>query len=279
MLFRNAVKASKNSNCIEFWDTSSGIIPIFHRKKHAAPLVEQNAPTANNGFTPSEQKLAQQLEEKEHPKCVENVLYYISGHIVAKLVKSITCTACKNCLLSRSLTSPGQLLDHDYEGSRPDHQSASAYTQFVNKGGLTIPSTSVFSVIKYAEIAFKACVCKDGRQISSSDGLRSKMILEVINHFFVDKSTRSTVFSDHDPEENDMNDDHRVKLIKHTADKYFTLRLFTYGKCHCESVLPSELNKTGTLPPAGSLKSSSGLCPSLSTQASATKTNFLMNST
>ena len=36
----------------------------------------------------------------------------------------------------------------------------------------------------------------------------------------------------------------------------------------------SELNKTGTLPPAGSLKSSSGLCPSLSTQASATKTNF-----
>ena len=37
---------------------------------------------------------------------------------------------------------------------------------------------------------------------------------------------------------------------------------------------PSELNKTGTLPPAGSLKSSSGLCPSLSTQASATKTNF-----
>ena len=78
MLFRNAVKASKNSNCIEFSDTSSGITPIFHRKKHTAPLVEQNVPTANNGFTPSEQKLAQQLEEKEHFEFVENVLYSIN---------------------------------------------------------------------------------------------------------------------------------------------------------------------------------------------------------
>ena len=76
----------------------------------------------------------------------------------------------------------------------------------------------------------------DDKSVPAMD-LRSKMILEVINHFFVDKSTRSTVFSDHDPEENDMNDDHRVKLITHMAEKYFTLRLFTYGKRHCESVL------------------------------------------
>ena len=91
--------------------------------------------------------------------------------------------------MSSSISSPRQLFNHDYEGSRPDNQRGSAYTQFVNKGRLTMPSTSAFSVVKYAEIVFKACVCKDGRQISSSDGLRSKMIVEVINHFFVDKSS------------------------------------------------------------------------------------------
>ena len=84
---------------------------------------------------------------------------------------------------------------------------------------------------------FKACVCKDGRQISSGDRLRSKMIVEVSNHFFLNKASGSTIFSAHDPEMNDVNDDHRVKLIKHTADRYFTLRLFTYGKRHCETVL------------------------------------------
>ena len=237
MLIRNAVKASKNSNCTEFSDFSSGIIPIFHRRKHSAPLVEENMPNVNNGFTPPEHELAQQLEEKNHSEFVENILYYISGYIVAKLIKSITCTACKNCLISRSLSTPRQLFDHDYEGSRPDNQRASAYTQFVNKGGLTIPSASVFDVIKYAEIVFKACVSKDGRQISSGDRLRSKMIVEVSNHFFLDKASGSTIFSDHDPEMNNVNDDHRVKLIKHTADRYFTLRLFTYGKRHCETVL------------------------------------------
>ena len=73
------------------------------------------------------------------------------------------------------------------------------------------------------------------------------MILEISNHFFADKSSRSTLFSDHDPGMNDMDDDHKVKLIKHTADRYFTLRLFTYGKRHCESVLeggkPSDRHK------------------------------------
>ena len=185
-------------------------------------------PNVNTGFTPPEHELAQQLEEKNHSEFVENILYYISGYIVAKLIKSITCAACKNCLISRSLSTPRQLIDHDYEGSRPDNQRASADTQFVNKGGLTIPSKSVFDVIKYADIVFKACVCKDGRQISSGDRLRSKMIVEVSNHFFLDKASGSTIFADHDPEMNDVNDDHRVKLIKHTADRYFTLRLFTY---------------------------------------------------
>ncbi len=42
MLFRNAVKASKKFSCIEFSDLSSGIIPIFHKRKHSAPLVEED---------------------------------------------------------------------------------------------------------------------------------------------------------------------------------------------------------------------------------------------
>jgi hypothetical protein len=40
MLFTYAVKASKNSNCIDFSKCfSSGIIPIFHKRKHRSPLI------------------------------------------------------------------------------------------------------------------------------------------------------------------------------------------------------------------------------------------------
>ena len=34
-----------------------------------------------------------------------------------------------------------------------------------------------------------------------------------------------------------FDEDHRMKLIKYTAEKYFTLRLFTYGKRYCHTVI------------------------------------------
>ena len=53
MPFRNAVKASKNSNCIEFSESfTSGIILISHKRKHRSQLVEET-PENDSGFTPT----------------------------------------------------------------------------------------------------------------------------------------------------------------------------------------------------------------------------------
>ena len=113
--------------------------------------------------------------------------------------------------------------------------AASAFTLFINKGGLPIPSHSVFHVLEYAEQIFKAYVCKDGNEISNDFNLRSRMVLEVCHHFIIDKS-HQIVFEDHEQGMNEslFQDDHGVKLIRYTADKYFTLRLFTYGKRYCK---------------------------------------------
>ena len=76
------------------------------------------------------------------------------------------------------------------------------------------------------------------------------MILEVCHHFLL--GGNKSVFADHELGANEdmVEDDNLVKLIKWTADKYFTLRLFTYGKHYSESVkqngMPSDrhhLNK------------------------------------
>ena len=240
MLFRNAVKASKNSNCIDFSESfTSGIIPIFHKRKHRSPLVEET-PENDSGFTPEEQLLVEQLEERGHSEFMENILFYISGYIVTKLITLISCTACRSSLISSTST---QSLDHDYCGMKTTQHSAapraSAFTLFINRGGLTIPSQSVFAVVKYAEHIFKAFVAKDGRHINSSEKLRSKMIMQVCHHFVVNESCHLNIFGDHDPGMNEVgfDEDHRMKLIKYTADKYFTLRLFTYGKRYCQTVV------------------------------------------
>ena len=78
-------------------------------------------------------------------------------------------------------------------------------------------------------------MCQNG--ISNAKNLKTKMILEVCNHFLL--GGNNSVFEDHemglnaDVEEND----HQIKLIKWTSDKYFTLRLFTYGKHFSETVV------------------------------------------
>lgn len=201
MVFRNAVKASKHSNCIEFSDYSSSIIPIFHQPKHRSPLIEEKPEVKDgNNFTTSEQMLVEQLEQRGHSKLIDNILFYIGRFIIMKILKSVTCTACRSCLTS-SLTIP--TLEHDYCGLKSARNysdpPASAFTQFVNRGGLTNPSKSVFTVLMYAEHVFKAIVSKDGKQINSSENIRSKMIWEVCHHFVADECCRHIVFGDHEP--------------------------------------------------------------------------------
>ncbi|CAB4038383.1 THAP domain-containing 9, partial, partial [Paramuricea clavata] len=83
MLFTNAVKASKNSNCVDFSEGfSSGIIPILHKRKHRSPLIEEEKPENDSGFTLTEQLLVEQLAERGHSEFMGNILFHISAFIV-----------------------------------------------------------------------------------------------------------------------------------------------------------------------------------------------------
>ena len=104
---------------------------------------------------------------------MSNVLFYITGYIVSKLLDKLTCPGCKRCLVPQpNETSPHN--GHDYT-STMYHEAgkASCFTNFVNKGGLQIPSTSVYRTVEYCEHEFKARVTgKDGHQISNKKNLK-----------------------------------------------------------------------------------------------------------
>lgn len=249
MLLRNAVTASKYANCIDFNDSNTtSIIPIFHTRKHEKHVDEKEKEQEKfeenlNNFTPEECVIVGNLDKERHTEFISNILFYIGGFVVSKLLKLLTCKACKQSLVSNCpFPTATNTSDHNYCGIQSMRYAktaaASAFTLFINKGGLQIPSQSVFHVLEYAEQIFKAYVCKDGKEISNDFNPRSRMVLEVCHHFIIDKS-HQIVFEDHEQGMNEslFEDDHRVKLIKYTADKYFTLRLFTYGKRYCEKVI------------------------------------------
>lgn len=128
--------------------------------------------------------------------------------------------------------------DHDYCAIKySEIASASAFTLFVNNGGLRIPSQSEHSVVEYAEKEFKASVCKDGHQITREEKLKQKLITNVCKHFIMDCSHQ--VFQDHEQglNENVLEEDHQTTLIKLISERYLKLRLFSYGKQYNEAVV------------------------------------------
>ena len=66
------------------------------------------------------------------------------------------------------------------------------------------------------------------------------MIVNVCHHFALESTIR--LFADHEDGENEMlvEDDHRTKLLKFVADKYFTLRLFNFGKKYSKEIIYDE---------------------------------------
>ena len=84
---------------------------------------------------------------------MENILFYISGFMVTKLITLISCTACRSSLISSPST---QSVDHDYCGMKTtqhsDNSAVSAFTLFINGGSLTIllhqssPLSSVLNI-------------------------------------------------------------------------------------------------------------------------------------
>ena len=181
-------------------------------------------------------KLCEQFHKEGHSEFIANVLFYIVGYIVSKLIDHLPCPECKQSLLPQPKEIP--VNRHDYTASLY-HEAGmpSAFTTFVNNGGLQIPSTSVFRILEYCEHLFKATVTgKDGNLISNECNLKQKMIVKVCHHFVLDSTIK--LFPDHGHSDVEIlvEEDHITKLIKFIADKYFTIRLFNFGKKYTQEI-------------------------------------------
>ena len=176
----------------------NSIIPIFHRRKHKKSTTN-NAKQASQTIDGSSVTFStsEHLSKEGHSKFTTNVLFYIAGYIVSKLIKTEACPACKKSLLLL----PKQLPDngHNYT-STIYHEAgkASSFTTFVN--------------------------------------LKKKIIVNVFQLFSLESTSK--LFTNHEDDDNKMLAEHHgTNLMKRIADKYFTLRLFNFGKKYVKDVV------------------------------------------
>ena len=233
MLLRNEISASKQANCVDF--TGCNLIPLFHIRKHKANETDKQ--TASMRESTEILSICQHLDKQGHSELISSVLFYISGYIVSKLIDDLPCPECKRSLNPEPIQP--RLNGHDYMANTSHEPGkAASFTTFVNKGGLQMPSRSVFRAVEYCEHVFRAAVAgKDGQLINGEKNIKMKMIVNVGYHFALE--TTEHLFTEHEYGNNEVlvEDDHRTQILKYVAKKYFTLRLFHFGETYCKDVL------------------------------------------
>ena len=98
MLMRNAITASKNANCVDF-TACNNLIPLFHTRKHETDTNEysKQATVPDEATDQGDKEMNTMLQHlnEGHSEFISNVLYYIAGYIVSKLIDNLSCSKCK----------------------------------------------------------------------------------------------------------------------------------------------------------------------------------------
>ena len=93
------------------------------------------------------------VTKSSHSEFVENILEYISGFLITKLLKQVKCSSCINNLTATSSFKRSPQSDHDY--AKPLKKAKPSFLDFQNSGNLKIPSEFVVNAVKYYEHIFK----------------------------------------------------------------------------------------------------------------------------
>lgn len=205
LLFRNSVRPSINANCTNPDYENSAILEFRSAKRS---IVEDDNTTEENE-TDNSDVLMHLVDRTDLSDYKNNILYYISGYIVMKIVDKLTCQHCRALLITHRTHK-----DHDY---LIDVCEFSSFTAFVDRGGLKYASTFVFDAVKYIEKLFL---------VMSPDlqSLNMKKMLNMTVHQFYPKIKHIL------PAHPSSDESHELELIKCIGQKYLNLRLKSYGK-------------------------------------------------
>ena len=153
-----------------------------------------------------------------------DVLHYISGYIVKKIIECIDCPDCVPALQSNSESS-----DFRYYQNHLSLLSCKKY------GNLIVPSFSVYKVVDSVDKKARRALCK---WAYLSKETNAKILSEVLSE------TRNSTFqslSQHSKEshilDGELRDDHISKIIKLIVKNYLILFYHQFGKVFTERIL------------------------------------------
>lgn len=163
-----------------------------------------------------------QLESPESTLYQDNVLYYITGFIVFKILQKNDCQFCHNILTTNEHKS-----DHSYS---LNINKFSAFTSFVNRGKLCFASDAAFEIVKYVNSIWKQTVAMGYLKVNN---ISSKLVLATLHRF---QAHLQDMFKPrHSTTESIIClDSHETEMVKYIATKFLQIRMSSYLKTHVQ---------------------------------------------
>lgn len=210
--YRNSVKPSINANCT---DDDFELTPILEFRSQKR-IIEKNQEDDDLQDENEIEILFNYMQSINLSDYKNNILYYIAGHFVNKMLNKITCQHCRDALIISK-----DNCDHSYF---VDITNFSSFTAFVDRGALKYVSRFSFEVIKSSEQLFMSEMAKKTfRNISKN------VILSILKQLFVTKLKH--LFSPPHPVQSANDEEpHELQLVKALANSYLNLKIFHQTK-------------------------------------------------
>ena len=99
MLIRNSIKPSNTGNCTDFNESlcdPSTFLTLSWKKNESVPL---DSDTHNDEETLQVERMLIDMDETSPNDLRDNILYYISGFLVRKMLPNVKCRKCRQELL------------------------------------------------------------------------------------------------------------------------------------------------------------------------------------
>jgi hypothetical protein len=197
--------------------TKTYIPPDFQRSADRR-LDNDDLEVVLANFGGIEDGLAGIVNPETQSSVIDNIIVYISGFVVRRVYKSVSCLPCKSQLISMS----------------PDLRSNYLLLTMKNRGGLIVPSSAVVDVQTVAEkfIRQNTAIRKLSRDSAT---VRHRVVSGVLRYavrkgFFVD---------DHDRTTRSGLESHSFDLVRKIVTCYFNLRAH-----HVTSLRHSDIQKS-----------------------------------
>lgn len=208
LLFKNSITPSINANCtVDDYEST----PVLEFRSEKRTIVESNN---EDNTEKSVEVLLNLIDNSNLSNYKLNIIYYIGGCIVNKMIGKISCKDCCSILLVNNIT------DHNY---CVDISQFSAFTTFVDRGRLKYVSHFVFEILKYCEKLFVTMSIESLKNIR-----KNKIIMYVVQEFY---TKFNKMMSPPHPQLSIMSEvPHEIQLVKSLANSYLNLRFHHFTK-------------------------------------------------